>query len=75
LAKLRAGDNWRQWESIDDERLCIHCAHLLAGREIIIVDDEQGRPLLRCPTPGCNAGPRDWFYHGTRHQHVLARVA
>jgi hypothetical protein len=74
LEALRAADNWRQWQSLDDERLCIECMHLISGREITITDNGNDQPILRCPTPACNAGPRDWFYHGTRNQHVLAKA-
>ena len=74
LEALRASDNWRQWQSLDDERLCIECAQLITGRQVIVVDDVDGKTSLRCPTAGCNAGPRDWFYHGTRHQHAIAHT-
>ena len=74
LEVLRASDNWRQWQSLDDERLCIECAQLITGRQVGIVEDGDGKSSLRCPTAGCNAGPRDWFYHGTRNQHALAHT-
>lgn len=74
LKILRAADNWRQWETLDDERLCVGCAKLITGREILITDEGDGKMSLHCPTPGCNASTRDWFYHGTCNQHVLANL-
>jgi hypothetical protein len=31
---------------------------------IDIWQESNGTYHLHCPTPGCPATPRDWFYHG-----------
>jgi hypothetical protein len=74
LRLLRAGDDWRQWHSVDDERLCIECARLITGREIVVIAEEDDRTSLHCPTPGCKSTPRDWFYHGTREARTLDNI-
>jgi hypothetical protein len=74
LETLRAADNWRQWTSLDDERLCIECAQLITGREITLAGEENGKAAAYCPTPGCNGRPRDWFYHGARNHPPLANI-
>ena len=48
----------------DDRRVCV-LATAYPGRMIDVWQDEGGLYRLHCPTPGCNATPRDWFYHGT----------
>ena len=36
-----------------------------SGSNQTAITDERGAYQLHCPTPGCRATPRDWFYHGT----------
>ena len=74
LRALSAADNWRQWNSVDDERLCIECAQLITGREIVFAKEGDGKLVACCPTPGCKGGPRDWFYHGARDHRSLANI-
>ena len=74
LSALRAADKWRQWRSLDDERLCIQCAELLTGRDVVVSDHGDASMSVSCPTPGCNSTPRDWFYHGARNAHALANI-
>jgi len=64
LAVLQENDSFRKWYSLDDCRVCILCDRLITGRMIDIWKDKRGSYHLHCPTPGCDATPRDWFYHG-----------
>jgi hypothetical protein len=73
LYVLRGADKWRQWRSLDDERLCIECAHSFTGHEVVIAENGEA-VSVRCPTLGCKSTPRDWFYHGQHHSHVLANL-
>jgi hypothetical protein len=75
LKILRSIDDWREWRSLDDERLCIECAHLMTGRDVVVTAAGDGRFSVNCPTPGCNSTPRDWFYHGARDARALANIA
>jgi hypothetical protein len=74
LNALRAADKWRLWRSLDDERLCIQCAQLLSGHDVILGDNGDESLSVSCPTSGCDATPRDWFYHGARNAHELANI-
>jgi hyperosmotically inducible periplasmic protein len=74
LETLRAADEWRQWHSLDDERLCIECVQLITGREVTITREAHGRVSLHCPTTGCDSTPRDWFYHGTGGSRSVANI-
>jgi hypothetical protein len=64
LAVLQEVDLHRKWYSLDDHRICILCDRLINGRMIDIWQDKRGSYHLHCPSPGCKATPRDWFYHG-----------
>jgi hypothetical protein len=64
LAVLQAADSFRKWYSLDDRRVCVLCDRLITGRMIDVWQNKQTEYHLHCPTPGCNATPRDWFYHG-----------
>ena len=74
LGILRSVDDWRTWHSLEDERLCIECAQLLTGREVIVTTGEIGGWTVTCPTSGCTSTPRDWFYHGRRNDYSLANI-
>jgi hypothetical protein len=65
LSILRAEDQFRRWNSLDDERFCIVCEKKLNGRQIEIRRFANGRYELQCPTEGCNSGPHQWVYPGT----------
>ena len=75
LAVLQASDSYRKWYSLDDRRVCILCEKLINGRMIDVWQDHDGTYRLHCPTPGCSATPRDWFYCGfkTRRQPKFAQ--
>jgi hypothetical protein len=64
LAVLQEADGHRKWYSLDDRRVCVLCDRVISGRMIDIWQDSHGSYHLHCPTPGCPATPRDWFYHG-----------
>jgi hypothetical protein len=61
---LQEADSIRPWSSLDDRRLCVLCNRVITGRMIDIWQDAHGSYHFHCPTPGCPAEPRDWFYHG-----------
>jgi hypothetical protein len=65
LAVLRAIDSRRKWASLDDQRVCVLCDHVITGREIEVTSAVDGTYSAHCPTPGCPALPSDWFYQGT----------
>ncbi len=64
LTVLQEADSLRKWHSLDDRRVCVLCNRLISGRMIDIWRDRRGGFRLHCPSPGCDATPRDWFYHG-----------
>jgi hypothetical protein len=64
LSLLQDADPIRDWSSLDDRRVCVLCNRVITGRMIDIWQDRSGHYRFHCPTPGCPATPRDWFYHG-----------
>ncbi len=64
LAALQEADTLRKWHSLDDRRVCVLCDRVITGRMIDVWQDSRGAFHSHCPTPGCPATPRDWFYHG-----------
>jgi hypothetical protein len=62
---LRAEDQCRCWNSLDDERYCIVCERKFSSRQIEIRSFANGKHGLRCPTEGCNSRPHQWVYPGT----------
>jgi hypothetical protein len=64
LKVLQEGDTFRTWHSLDDRRVCVLCDRVISGRMIDVWEDKRGTFHLHCPTPGCMATPRDWFFHG-----------
>ena len=62
LEVLRRLDQFRQWRSLDDERYCLVCGKIIAGRQIQVAGGTRGNGALRvsCPTQGCNSIPMDW---------------
>jgi hypothetical protein len=65
LAVLRAGDRFRKWRSLDDERLCILCKRKFNGRQVEIRRLANERYQLRCPTQHCDSLPHLWIYRKT----------
>jgi hypothetical protein len=64
LIALKEADTFRKWYSLDDRRVCVLCDRVITGRMIDVWQESNGSYHLHCPTPGCPATPRDWFYHG-----------
>ena len=62
LEILRAADSDRIWNTLDDERVCLHCKNNVTGRQIVITRDTSGRFLLHCPTNDCASTVEDWLY-------------
>jgi hypothetical protein len=60
LLILRAEDQFRRWNSLDDERFCILCERKFSGRQIEIRCLASGKYELRCPTEGCNSRLQQW---------------
>jgi hypothetical protein len=65
LSILRAGDQFRIWKSLDDQRVCILCERKFNGHKVEIVRCGDGTYELHCPTEECNSGPHQWVYPGT----------
>jgi hypothetical protein len=62
LSILRAGDRFRRWNSLDDQRVCNVCERKFKGRQVEIRRFPGGRYKLYCPTLGCTSGPHQWLY-------------
>jgi len=62
LLLLRAGDRFRRWKSLDDQRVCSVCERKFKGRQVEIRRFAGGRYELYCPTLGCPSGPHQWLY-------------
>jgi len=67
LRWLRRLDGDREWESLDDHRICRRCGRIFSGRQVQLVGGTRGHGPVRfvCPTPNCVSTPADWLYpHG-----------
>jgi len=62
LTILRAGDRFRRWNSLDDQRVCGVCERKFKGRQIEIRRLPGGRYKLCCPTLGCPSEAHQWLY-------------
>jgi hypothetical protein len=62
LSILRAGDRFRRWNSLDDQRVCSVCERKFKARQVEIRRFPGGSYKLYCPTLGCPSGPHQWFY-------------
>jgi hypothetical protein len=65
LSVLRAEDRFRNWNSLDDERLCIVCKRKFNGRQVEIRRLGNRKYKLHCPTEGCTSAPHLWIYPAT----------
>jgi hypothetical protein len=65
LSILRAEDQFRRWNSLDDERFCILCEKKFNGHRVEIRRFANGKHELHCPTEACDSGPHQWVYPGT----------
>jgi hypothetical protein len=60
---LRANDHFRDWQTLDDQRVCLLCDRKFTGHEVLI--DAVGDELeLHCPTLNCKSGLHQWVYPG-----------
>jgi hypothetical protein len=63
LTILRREDHFRQWRSLDDERVCDICGKNFTGNEVIL--SEEGNCFkLHCATVGCRSQVHQWVYPG-----------
>jgi hypothetical protein len=65
LVILRLEDRFRNWRSLDDQRLCIICKRKFNGRQVEIRRSGNRKYALRCPTEGCNSRPHLWIHPAT----------
>ena len=63
LSILQANDHFRDWYSLDDERVCAVCDRRFSGHDVVIstMGDEVE---LRCPTSSCQSGIHQWLHPG-----------
>jgi hypothetical protein len=62
LSILRAGDPFRKWNSLDDQRDCVLCGRKFKARQVDIRRLPGGKFKLCCPTLGCLSTPHQWRY-------------
>jgi hypothetical protein len=64
LDVLRYLDEFRFWNSLDDERICQRCQQRISARQILVFGRHgtRGNFRLQCPTPGCPSTPSEWVY-------------
>jgi hypothetical protein len=66
LSILQANDHFRDWHTLDDERICALCNRQFTGHEVVI--SMMGDAVeLRCPTPYCQSGVHQWVYSNNPH--------
>ena len=70
LEALRKLDPNHQWDSLDDQRYCTRCDHIITGRQIEVAGGTraQGPLRLECPTQGCPATPAQWTAPGRQRR-------
>jgi hypothetical protein len=59
LNLLRDHDGSGGWDSLDDERWCLHCGKKFNGHAARVYEQD-GRLWLECGTPECDGSPIDW---------------
>lgn len=69
LDALRKLDTSGRWRSLDDQRYCTRCDHVISGRQIEVAGGTRAHGPLRleCPTADCTATPADWRAAGRRN--------
>jgi len=77
LRLLKQLDRWRQWRSLDDQRLCLGCGRLINGHEIEVIPAaaDNGDAELHCPSEGCQSIPLDWILPTPREHEGSGREA
>jgi hypothetical protein len=61
LSILQANDHFRDWRTLDDERLCALCDRKFTGHEVVI-STTSDEVEMRCPTPNCQSGVHQWLH-------------
>ena len=63
LSILRTSDHFRDWHTLDDERICVLCDRKFNGHDVHVstVGDEFE---LHCPTTNCKSSVHQWVYPG-----------
>ena len=63
LTILQENDHFRNWHTLDGERVCVLCDRKFTGHEVLIstMGDEVE---LRCPTPHCQSRLHQWVHPG-----------
>src|SRR5260370_19204616 len=59
LAILQAYDHFRDWRTVDDERVCVLFDRKFTGNEVLISTVAEELEL-HCPTLNCNSGVHQW---------------
>ena len=61
LSILQANDHFRDWHTLEDERVCALCDRKFTGHDVVIstMGDEVE---LHCPTPNCQSGVHQWVH-------------
>ena len=62
LQLFQTNDHSKQWWNLDELRFCVKCEHLFIGRDIRVLEDDDGNVHFRCPTLGCESTWEDWHY-------------
>jgi len=61
LSILQVNDHFRDWNMLDDERVCLLCGRRFSGHEVLIsTADEEVK--MHCPTLDCKSGVHQWIY-------------
>jgi hypothetical protein len=67
LKLLNQLDRWREWRSLEDQRLCLGCGRLFDGHEVETTTNEGDSAVeLHCPTRSCQSIPLDWILPNSR---------
>ena len=63
LSILQVNDHFRDWHTLNEERVCAVCDRKFTGHDVVILTagDEVE---LGCPTPHCQSGVHQWVYPG-----------
>jgi len=63
LSILQANDHFRDWHTLEDERVCALCNQKFSGNEVVIAT-MRDEVELRCPTSNCRSAVHQWVYPG-----------
>jgi hypothetical protein len=63
ISILQAHDHFRDWHTLDDERICVLCDRKFTGHDVQVSTAADGFEL-HCPTANCKSGVHQWVYPG-----------